>query len=481
MKKQDKAFFVFLTITNISFVVYYLMLAVFNRPSQDDWIFLKVINSLSSRDFLSHVYCHQSGRLAGYFLHTINYSIFNAENIAQAMPALSYILSVVLTYLTVRRVVNASKVTLVGLAFFIVNILIICNFEFSAFYWCCASLGIFGAVLYVYLFVLLMDFRNVWADKVQISLVTLFIALSSEVFTPLFAGLLFLAIVYRYIYCKSMKCLLANSGNRWIMAAILVLLIGTIVVVAAPGNYERAAEEIYVKPSSFTQFLAIWIGNFATYFYLLAFKFPYLLADATVMAFIGMKGAKFPINCSYKQLAICSSVLYIAFIVLSVFPMAYLMSGFGFQRFYTPCIYVGIVIIALHGWKLGDMYHKRLAGKLFPAFTSVCLLMVSSAMIFNLCYDTPIAKSYAESVDSRTYSILQHKNGGTNTPLELDKLADVHSINLKYLIVRSNKPVLYYSDDISTDPNSYSNMCISGFYELDFPIVLKQEKDAGTN
>lgn len=475
INKNKKAIAVILFIANVSFICYYLMLAIFNRPSQDDWIFLKAINSSSMMDFLSYTYLHQSGRLTGYFLHTINFSIFNAENIALAMPILSYTLSVIFMYLTIRRVVDARKLMVASLSFFIVNILIICNFEFSAFYWCCASLGIWGAILYVYLFVLLVTFKDVMTDKIQIIVIALLKAFSSEVFTPLFAGLLFLALLYRFIKDKSIKQLMSDVGNKWILATIIVLLIGTLVVVAAPGNYERASEEMYVEPSSFIQFLMIWMKNFAVYFYLFAFKLPYIFGVVVVMFFVGMNGARFPIKCSYKQFAIYSSALYLAFIILSVFPMAYIMSGFGFHRFYTPCIYVGIVILAMHGWKLGDDIRDRVPEKSFAAVTATYLLLISFAMIFNLCYDTPIAKAYAESVDKRTEMIMEHKNNGDKSPLELDKLSDVHSVNFKYLVTRRVRPVLYLSDEISIDPNSYSNMCISGYYDLDFPIMLKQE------
>lgn len=476
INKNKKAIAVILFIANVSFICYYLMLAIFNRPSQDDWIFLKAINSNSMTDFLSYTYQHQSGRLTGYFLHTINFSIFDAGNIALAMPILSYSLSVVFMYLIIKRIVGADKLMIASLSFFMVNALIICNFEFSAFYWCCASLGIWGSILYVYLFVLLVDFKDLVSDKIQIVIIALLKAFSSEVFTPLFAGLLFLVLLFRFMKSKSLKQLLCNTGNKWISATIVVLLIGTAIVVAAPGNYERASEEIYAHPSSIIQFLVIWIKNIAVYFYLFAFKLPYMLGALVVMFVVGMNGAKFPIKCSYKQFAVYSGLLYLVFVVLSVFPMAYIMSGFGFHRFYTPCIFVGMVILAMHGWKLGEACReKEWAVKNVPIITVMYLVLITGAMVFNLCYDTPIAKAYAESVDKRTEMIMEHKNNGDKSPLELDKLSDVHSVNFKYLVTRRVKPVLYLSDEISVDPNSYSNMCISGYYDLDFPIMLKQE------
>lgn len=465
-----------LIVVNTLFAIYYLALAYFNRMSQDDWLFHHVINEIGACGFLHDVYMHQSGRLIGYAMHCVNYSLFSVNVLPHVMPIISYLLASCTIYLTLRLLQSRDKWLNVSLSFFMTNLFIIANFEFSSFYWCCASLGIFNTSLWVYLFVLLARYRNKVVDNVQIILLLFYKMTSSEVFTPLFAGLLFLLLAYQCIRAKSFALAWQSKQNRWILASIIVLLIGTIIILVAPGNYERAAEEMYVHSVSLLGFVKCWMTNILLYFYLLSFKGIYFVATFVAFVVVGLNHPS-PIakdsQVGMKQLFIIVAILYFAFITLATAPMAYLMSGLGFQRYYIPCIFVAFALVAIIGWHWGESMQNSSHRRMEYIHMGLCALL-SAIVVVRIVHDVPRAHNYARAFDKRLEIILTEKANGRTELLELERLPHPRTITLKSIILTNSDPVFYYADALTTDPDSYESTCLATYFSLPFKIALKE-------
>lgn len=471
--KFKSLFLTILTMTNVMFVIYYMILAVFNCPSQDDWLFLRAIENNDMYSFLEHVYLHQSGRMTGYFIHYITFSLFSVDSLAWGIPLLSYVFSAITSVLCVKRIRKKLGFREINLALIFLNILIICNFEFCAFYWCCASMSIFSAMLFLYLFVLLLTFKGTFGDIAQLLIVLPLKAFSSEFYTPLFAGFMLIVLFYKWKNTDNKELFYGAPSTKWTFLSIIVLFIGFLFIVTAPGNYERAAESMYVKASSVSSFLHTFANNILLYFYLFAFKIHYWISLFFIMLFFGASQWRFPINCSCKSLIIYSALLYVILIALAVMPMAYLMSSFGFQRFYLPCIMVGLVLITLLGWKVGSDYAEK-NNYISNTLVFVSLLLILSCLCLHIYIDTPTVKKYAADHKNRTNTILKAKENGNADTLYLSPLSDVNTIGLKWLILRSNKSVLYYKDEITDNPLDYANQCIASYYNIEFPIAIKK-------
>lgn len=479
MQNKSKWFYCLLGIVNVLFILYFLILAYYNRPSQDDWLFARVINEIGSWNFLVQTYMHQSGRIIGYALHCINYQI-PVMLLAKIMPVLSYSLALLSLYGVTRKLMPKSLLRQIVVADTILNAFVMSNFEFSAFYWICASLGIFGAALWVYLFVLLTTTKGDKWDIVLIIGILILKFMSSEVYSLLFAGLLFLTLLYRlHKEDATWKDLMTLPSNQWIVATMATLVVGTALVVAAPGNYERAGESMYVHAASIGGFIVAWVKNLVLYFYLYAFKIPYLIAVLLIMLFIGYEYEHFPIDCTLKQMVLYGSLIYMVFIAFAVAPMAYLMSGFGFQRFYMVCVLIGVVILALIGWRMGSWLRNNRMGEstlhkvLIGGYCAWGVLAFCA--VYHIIIDTPTVQHYAACQDQRIQLILSEKSKGRTETLYLESMPSAETAGLKYLLLGSNKLALYYRDAITNNPNDYSNKCIAEYFDIGFSIVTNEE------
>lgn len=469
-----KGYSILILFLNTFFLIYYIILAFYNNPSQDDWIFMKVLSDGSFSgclDFIKNIYLHQSGRLFGYFTHCIYYSLFSMNNIGIAIPILSYILSLIIVFFSIERLCHKFNLAMVNISMLFVNVLIICNFEFSSFYWCCATMAFPNNLLYVYAFVLLLTNKKTMYDYIQILITSLFLAFSSEVFTPLFIGLLLVSLVYNYILKNNIY---DENKRKWIYISIFVLLVGSIIVIIAPGNYERASESLYISANSTSVFFYAWIKNLMLFFYLLFFKVHYLICFFVVSLLFGLYQYDFPFNLSIKKLILSSILLYAIFIISSVAPMAYLMSSFGFQRFYLPCIMVALIFVFLNGWCIGYNIRNRVKYNHLTIASTVVISCICVCIIYHIKIDYGTVKRYHVCHKERIDKILKAKKEGRKETLYVDSLPNVSTINLKYLITRSSKPVIYYDDEISTNVNDYSNQCLMSYFGVSFPVVLKE-------
>jgi len=464
-----------LVVLNVLFIVYFLFLAFYNRLSQDDYLFLKSERIYSFVSILKDTYSFHSGRFSPTIFSFLIFALIDKKVQLLYIPIIVWLINFSILRFVINRILNINSFLTLNLSALFLNIFIITNFEFTAFYWICATFYYIPSVLML----LLIVYTNIEdVTKFQYCLL-IFIAIiisgSSEIFIPL--CMLFLTLNIGYYYFQNKKNISLTISDKRIQRLLitsLIILIGFVIVIIAPGNYIRAKETIFHHPDNLIEFIKIIIQSFILFFYLLAFKFPYYIILILISYFTGfLNRSNFVLDFSYKRFLIISWASYLLFIFLSILPTAYLMSGFGFQRIYTNTVFLSMLFFVIQGFGFGLKTNFQINILFIKRLILINIFILITIMTINLIVDIPTAKKYSQSDIERTNLILDLKKHHHKGLVELKPLYKPTTYSLKYLILSEKQPVIYYSNEITLDTANYSNMCIKNYYELDFSIRLK--------
>jgi hypothetical protein len=464
---------ILLTTLNVIFFAYFIALAFFNRLSQDDLLFLKIVPNSTFLNFVKNTYLSQTGRFTCLFYWYLLMLFITETNTIFYIPILIWMINFfILRYAFSKIFINSFLSS--NLSALFLNIFIITNFEFTAFYWINATYYYIQPALFLLLLFLVNQEK---VSKFQYRLL-LFVAILisglSETFIPFCLLFLFLNLVYYCFKNNNWEQTIKDNKNKRILVSFVIIIIGFGIQLCAPGNYNRATEEIFQQPQRIVEFLQVSIQSFALFFYLLAFKFPYYIILILISFEVGFNNRRsifFRFN--YKLFLFFSWLGYLIFIYLSILPTSYLMSGFGFHRIYTFTVYISMIFFVIQGFVLGLKTSLKISEPLFQQLVIINLVVIIFVMSINLFLDIPVEKKYSQSDIDRTNLLLNLKNKHHTELVELEPLYKPYTYSLKYAILRKKQPMLYYINEIETDTSAFSNQCIKNYYELGFPIKLK--------
>ena len=476
--KSNKIIWAAIGCLNAIFLVYYCGLAINMRLHFDDihWLYSAQIQNLW--EYLQWVWYDRSGRMTVYAMNWIFSTVTLKVGVYWFWPILYMLFGWLLLWIFVRelpiRVANWQKYLLLVLIY---NVYILTAVDFAVFYWPCAmQYYIIGpATLAIVGYALRKELK--WYQWIFALFVVCLVGLGYEYWILIALLILFFVGLY---YWKSeqwdVRKTWAQPEVRRIILFAILLLIGFLITISAPGMYKRveggAEYEGMVHPDTFTALIIAYSKTIATLLYFQAFYIPYYLILLVVMMAIGRYHAK--TNTNNKILKVVSCALVIVIAVACVEP-AYIYGGFGIQRFYTPLILLITIYFAFVGYILGGCYAKKVqtAGIQIVGITALsCMAII---MLVNICYDFPVAKRYAEAVDQRKEYVLSMQQQNYSGVLELDKIDCPCSIDSKYVVFsllgkHTLKPALYYYSDVEDSPNDYSVFTRKAFH-LDFDIV----------
>ena len=493
-KKADTKLLLSLLLLNGCFLIYYSILVFYNRLAQDDYIFLYAVREWGIIEFVKEIYMQHQGRFVSFIIQGVKYSLIEKTGSFSFVPVSVIIISVFSLYYFLSKIfVSFSKKQLLLISFLLFNILLIINFEFSSFFWIasCSSISLAAPLLLIVV---------IFYSKKKISLLyavvlSIIIGGSSEAFSPLILFFIFAAAFAMLLFRKekSVKDITSSFVFKKLTIAFCVITVCFLIVGIAPGNANRLGA--YEQPGTLIQFMSITFKNVIKFSYLFIFKLPYILFMCFFSFVAGLKTEKqFYIS---KQYFLYSLIVVLAVIWFSTFPAAYAMSGFGFQRIYTPVIFWLLLYGCFVSFYFGNIFckeklkvntQKRLSNCLFAV-----IIFVSMIQIFNIIHDTPVVRAYSLADQKRINSFLEEKKKGREEPMYFDALPSTETENIKsflfYDLLKGKKgPVLYYSktelyysNDIEDKiiPNTltgYSNAMIMQYYDLPFPIYLKEAR-----
>jgi len=481
---------------NLTFIVYFVLIAYFNRLSQDDFDFLSALKENSIFEFVNVVYQNHQGRFISFFIQGLKYSFINATSFFHFIPIFHYsIISITLFYGIKRLCSNLSSLLTLNIAVLITSVFVLINFEFSSFFWIASSDFLqfsFPILLYLCLF------NKTWNKYITYTLIFLIsfcIGGSSEAFSPLVLFLLFVTYIGLYFYAKKkqQKELFSLISNR-IIFSFVVIFIGFLIVFIAPGNANRMST--YTQPDSLIAFFTRTIKSFLRFNYLLAYKYPYIFFISFLGCFLGYKyGNKIVTTPISRNIFIISTVILLFVEWISTFPSAYGMSAFGFKRIYAPIIFWILLFCVFWSFVYGNYLSKQKMS--IPFFKkqnrgSICVLLSIFIVILfqlnNIRLDIPIAQRYCLADQEREQMMLEHKNSGATDPLYLSPLPPCLVWDCKGYIyshfTNNKKPsmAIYYANEISTciEEDSfvgYNNKVLIKYFDLPFNVYLKETSE----
>jgi hypothetical protein len=471
--KNQKVIVYSLLFVNVLMFVYFFSLAYFNHFSQDDFAFSHAIKIGGISNFVSDMYKTHSGRFSCYFHEGCLYSL-----LLKGFPLWSNQLFVMLFCVLIIFFLCChffeSSFFILNIAIFIINIFFFVNFEFTAFYWSCATGYYIMAVQPLFLFLLVNFTKQNWQTYSLLFILSVWIGGSSEAFVPI--CLILLVAYWLYLLYEqnfSLRKTLGSVKSKKLIFSCFILLVGFVILFIAPGNKNRMQE--FHQTVALIPLLKISLKSVLLYFYLFAFKIPYLLPLFSVFILLGFDyKEKYNLSVNYKCWVIYSLFLFVFFIWLNVLPAAYAVSGFGFQRIYTHTILYSILFFSILsfiiGLKLNPKYKRFLL-----VFTIIAINGLGVSMIFHIKNDIPTAKKYAESDTKRIEYIIEQKSKNRTEPLYLEPLLYPTTYSFKSLTFSDKKPILYYVNEI--DPEiiagtdvGWGNVCLMQYYDLPFSI-----------
>lgn len=470
--------------TNIAFLVYFVVLAIYARPHYDDLHFMWKMQEMSIFDYVKDMYFTRSGRFGGYFLNGIVFSIINAVGASWFVPLLFIALGILISsYVATKALPKVNSFWLCNGVMLFYFVYLLTNIDFAVVYWLCAM----GYYLKFPIALLLFYFINkrklsIWQWIILI-LAAITVGAGNEAFSPLMLVLLFINGVY-YLYNNHYDFRKTFSDVRvkkmCLTASIIIVLM--IIVIVAPGNYARMSDTTqFHRPASIVEWIKGLTHAGATYHYFLLFYIPYYTVLIALSYLLGVK-AKVN-NWFYDKFDNKNSVmlwiilLYVIYIFCTILPSVFLFGNFGIQRNYTHTVFMTMLTLCTIGFVFG--YWKPKAEKILKYVSIVGLLILFNVTIVNCNIDFPIARSYAKSVDNRIAYCNEKQEEGYKGVLEVEPLTMANTVDVKYIMFRilgktTSMPSLYYTSENTKVFDEYADH-MKRLYKWDFDIVLKQE------
>ena len=470
--------------TNIAFLVYFVVLAIYARPHYDDLHFMWKMQEMSIFDYVKDMYFSRSGRFGAYFLNGVVFSIINVVGVSWFFPLLFIALGILICcYVATKALPKANSFWLCNGVMLFYFVYLLTNIDFAVVYWLCAM----GYYLKFPMALLLLYFINkrqlsIWQWIILI-LAAITVGAGNEAFSPLMLVLLFINGMY-YLYNNHYDFRKTFSDVRvkkmCLTASIIIVLM--IIVIVAPGNYARMSDTTqFHRPTSIVEWIKGLVHAGATYHYFLLFYISYY---CVLMALSYLLGVKAKVNNWFSDILdkkqyviIVMILLYAIYVFCSILPSVFLYGNFGIQRNYTHIVFMTMLTLCTIGFLFG--YWKPNVEKMAKYLSLIGLITLFSITIINCNIDFPIAQSYAESVDNRIAYCNEKQIDGYNGVLEVSPLATTSTVDVKFIVFRmlgstTSKPSLYYTSENVEAFDEYSDH-MKRLYKWDFDIVVKQE------
>ncbi|GAB1414645.1 hypothetical protein MASR2M117_00510 [Paludibacter sp.] len=484
MNNQNKTFTAILTGLNLLFIIYYIILAIYSRPHYDDLHFLWKLREMSIFDYVKDMYFDRSGRFMGYYINGLVFKTILLTGKYWFFPILFGIIGVILTIIGTKRLLKLNYgIIQINAVLLFYNLFVLTNIDFPVFFWLCAMSYYLLVPAMICLIGLLLTKENNIFEWALMVVLTLFLGGGQEAFTPIVLfvfGVVLLALLRNNNW--NFKLTLQDIRVKKIIVISVVMIIALLVVIVAPGNYNRLTDtEQFKQPETLVQYIRGFVQAIGMFFYFITFSIPYYAILSIVLFIAFGENIRQIIGSNKRQILIISIIVYSVYLLLSVFPSVYLWGGFGIQRNYTHLVFISMLFFSF--WmmlllnKFLDKKHITLA---ISSIAGLIFLIV--IMVVNIHSDSKSAKEYAKSVDGRIINLIeiQANNTAQDSIVTVTPILKPYTTSVKYNVLKvlgktkNPKPVLYYTSDTDLSPNEYSYH-FTKFYNFDFQIQLERE------
>ena len=232
----------FYTVTFLS-ILFLILLSFISWPSADDYLVYGQVRDHSLFGYMSYYYLNWDGRFSSFLIQSILFHVFNF-NYSFLIVLISSISFITLIYLLSRFIGNLEKsvnwvyVFFINLPILFISLLPILR---EVVYWATGGIYVITSAIvffWIYLVYLLL-FRNLKLKNKFINIFfIIFSFLIGGISQNLSLSLIFLAISFLII---SKKYCIYKINRIVILISLLFLIISSLLIYVAPGNYVRGA------------------------------------------------------------------------------------------------------------------------------------------------------------------------------------------------------------------------------------------------
>jgi len=394
------------------FVVTFLSIGFFNRPSADDFQYLALTQEHGVWDAMVLMYHNWNPRWASTLV--VN-GFFAGWQDGITLPLL-HVLTIVLGWAAFAMLLNivTREFTLMNLYlpfYFLAGLFYVSFGTGDTWYWLCSvPMYLWGVLAVVFGFGLVLIITGKWWRGPVVAVVFLYVGGSSE---PV-AVCTLIALIYLGLMAGD------SNGPRIFHVATIACLAGLIIDTMGSGAQVRME---HLPQLPLTDKLWIALKNYGRLLLLrIPSVLPALLAFVLPVAWIGLVSSRYQasgpselFNRNRHGFAVADLMM----LTISLM-MGLLMSDMGPDRAWLPISAAILVLGAVTAWQLGGWLDTKFKGRLFQIalIAQVALLGYQGS---ELIIELPRAMHYAEAVDERMQTISEAVERG-DTLLELKPL-----------------------------------------------------------
>ncbi len=420
-KTNNFAFFVIL-------ILQFLFIVTFNHFTPwitDDYSFYENSSVLKILEGFNSFYTGWGGRLIGYFF-TKFFLLFN-KTFFDAINSLIYVVNIYLIYKIISK--TSAKYDYVRLLFISALMWFIIPAWGQDILWICGS-----AMYHIPLFLILLfiyPFSENKSHSLVFSLLYFLLGILATWSIENFAVAVVVFIICDFI---SYKCINKEKWQIWKIFGLIGSIIGTIMLIAAPGNYVRMSAFTDTRPfivKLASRFINITINTIETFHILI----PVFIALVAYLI----------ITKQYKKL-ITPGIYFISFLA-SFYSM--IMS----PTFPDRAMLLGIVFFIISLLKLYEEVDKSVDFK-----KTECIAVISLS-----CLVLPV------SLYKAARNIYHFNAGWKQRIAYINEQKEQGNLNVTVPIIKLINPHVSGYDliDLSKDPNEFPNPSIANYFGLE--------------
>lgn len=459
---------------------YLLMLGWYNTLTLDDYAW-SGIESRGIFKWMHNVYMTWEGRWSAFTIDACIWKLWAHANNLILFTVLHLAFGYVTTYYLLKKLFYKTSFDGLLLTFtiLIVNLSILALQEISTFYWLCCPHYIMCVWAFIWLCnMLFLTEQYKWWHVLIIILTSLYLSGLAETFTPLVIMVLGLVWLYN-IFKQKRYNFVKESKDLYLTISLIILVVGFLVMVFAPGNRIRidAMSSSMVDDFSIGAFCIKWCK--ATIVLALRFvsKALYYIAIAVIAAWIGYvykdneKVKAFALN--IKQVGLLTLAL-VLFFAISVAPCVYAMGWYAPPRSFSYMSFVFAYYAIWIGLSFGAKLQRPAGTINVVNIVSICISVLSILWIVR---EQSIVSEYNAWVKECRSDIQKKIENQDKSPYIAKKYvfpAELNTYSRMCQLIRKNRVEYQYPYmifDLTKDPNHWKNTSLKHYMHADFDII----------
>lgn len=472
---------VLLVLAAIATTCYLLMLGWYNTLTLDDYSWSS-IESLGVWNWMKSVYMTWEGRWSAFTIDACIWKIWAHASNMILFTVIHLAIGYVTTYCLLRKILSVARFDWLLLTFsvLIVNLSILALQEISTFYWLCCPHYVMCVWAFMWLCNLLfLTTQFKWWRVLFIVLLSLYLSGLAETFTPLVIMLLGIKWLLN-IFGDKRYNFFQHPSDRYLTISLVILVIGFLVMVFAPGNSARVetmSERSFVGNFALSAFCVQWCK--ATMILALRFisKALYYIAIVIISAWVGYaykdneKVKALALN--IKQVVLLTLAL-VLFFAISVAPCVYAMGWYAPPRSFSYMSFAFAYCAIWIGLSIGAQSQHPNVTIISTGVVALCLTILSSIWIAK---EQPIVSNYHDWVMACRADIQQKIDNNDTAPYVTEGYlfpAERNTYSRMCLMMGKNRIEYQYPYmlfNLSKDPQDWKNIALKEYMHTDFDIV----------